>query len=63
MSYWRRTGSFLRHAYTANFALRCAGFLLVGYQIASYFISSSTKKILMHNTECPNRADIPHPGN
>ena len=39
MSYWRRTGSFLRHAYTANVALMCAGFLLVGYQLTGYFVS------------------------
>ena len=39
MGYWRRTGSFLRHAYTANVALMCAGFLLVGYQLTGYFVS------------------------
>ena len=39
MGYWRRTSSFLRHAYTANVALMCAGFLLVGYQLAGYFVS------------------------
>jgi hypothetical protein len=39
MGYWRRTGSFLRHAYTANVALMCAGFLLMGYQLTGYFVS------------------------
>ena len=39
MGYWRRTNSFLRHAYTANVALMCAGFLLVGYQLTGYFVS------------------------
>ena len=39
MGYWRRTGSFLRHAYTANVALMCAGFLLAGYQLTGYFVS------------------------
>lgn len=39
MGYWRRTNSFLRHAYTANVALMCAGFLLIGYQLAGYFVS------------------------
>jgi len=39
MGYWRRTGSFLRHAYTANVALMCAGFLLLGYQLTGYFVS------------------------
>ena len=38
MSYWRRTASFARHAYTANVALMSAGFLLMGYQLAGYFI-------------------------
>ena len=39
MGFWRRTGSFLRHAYTANVALMGAGFLLVGYQLTGYFVS------------------------
>lgn len=39
MGYWRRTNSFLRHAYTANVALMCAGFLLIGYQLTGYFVS------------------------
>ncbi|HYW33002.1 MAG TPA: HupE/UreJ family protein, partial [Gemmatimonas sp.] len=30
MSYWRRSSSFARHAYTANVTLMTAGFLLVG---------------------------------
>ena len=38
MGYWRRTAAFTRHAYTANVALMTAGFLLMGYQIAGYFI-------------------------
>lgn len=39
MGFWRRTGSFLRHAYTANVVLMCAGFLLVGYQLTGYFVA------------------------
>lgn len=39
MSYWRRTPSFWRHAYTANVAMMCAGFVLVGYQATGYIIS------------------------
>src|SRR5215212_9150219 len=39
MSYWRRTSSFARHAYTANVALMTAGFVLMGYQLAGYFIN------------------------
>jgi hypothetical protein len=38
MSYWRRTTSFHRHAYTTNVALMAAGFILMGYQLAGYFI-------------------------
>src|SRR5688500_8147243 len=38
MGYWRRTASFVRHAYSANVALMTAGFLLMGYQLAGYFI-------------------------
>ena len=38
MSYWRRTPSFSRHAYTTNVALMAAGFLLMGYQLAGYVI-------------------------
>ncbi len=38
MSYWRRTGSFFRHAYTANVLMMIAGFMLVGYQLTGYFL-------------------------
>ena len=38
MSYWRRTSSFARNAYTANVIVMSAGFLLMGYQLAGYFI-------------------------
>ncbi len=39
MGYWRRTPSFLKHAYTANVAMLAAGFALVGYQLTGYFVS------------------------
>jgi hypothetical protein len=39
MGYWRRTASFLRHAYAANVAMMSAGFVLVGYQLTGYFVS------------------------
>jgi hypothetical protein len=39
MGFWRRTASFLKHAYTANVAMMCAGFLLIGYQLAGLFVS------------------------
>ena len=38
MSYWRRTSSFSRHAYNTNVALMTAGFVLMGFQLAGYFI-------------------------
>ena len=38
MGYWRRTQSFSRHAYAANVAVMTAGFVLVGYQLAGYFV-------------------------
>tara|TARA_R110001583_G_scaffold195118_1_gene369334 strand:- start:81433 stop:82170 length:738 start_codon:yes stop_codon:yes gene_type:complete len=39
MSYWRRTSSFFRHAYSANVVMMCLGFMLAGYQLTGYFIS------------------------
>lgn len=40
MGYWRRTPSFLNHAYTANVAMMAAGFMLMGYQLIGYFVSA-----------------------
>jgi len=40
MGYWRRSASFARHAFATNTALMSAGFLLFGYQMAGYFLSS-----------------------
>ncbi|VVT12259.1 HupE/UreJ family protein [Hoeflea sp. EC-HK425] len=37
MSYWRRSGSFWRHAYTANVVMMTAGFVLVGMHLTGYF--------------------------
>jgi len=39
MGYWRRTSSFLKHAYTANVVMMTAGFMLIGYQLTGYFVS------------------------
>ncbi len=39
MSYWRRSGGFMRYAYTANVALMSGGFIFVGYQLTGFFIS------------------------
>jgi len=38
MSFWRHSGSFMRHAYTTQVLLMTTGFLLFGYQITGYFI-------------------------
>ena len=40
ISYWRKTRSFWRHAYTANVAMMVAGFVLIGYQLTGYFVSA-----------------------
>ncbi|MEQ1691792.1 MAG: HupE/UreJ family protein [Gemmatimonas sp.] len=39
MAYWRRSTGFMRHAYTANVAIMTSGFLLVGYQLAGFFVT------------------------
>jgi HupE / UreJ protein len=39
MGYWRRTASFLRHAYTANVLILCAGFVLIGYQLTGWLVT------------------------
>jgi hypothetical protein len=39
MGCWRRTGSFLKHAYTANVAIACCGFVLIGYQLTGFFVA------------------------
>ncbi len=39
MGYWRRTASFLKHAYTANVAMIVAGLVLFGLQLTGYFVS------------------------
>ena len=39
MSYWRRTDSFWKHAYTANVIIMTAGFMLIGYQLTGYALA------------------------
>ena len=39
MGFWRRTAGFFQHAYTANVAMMCAGFILIGYQLTGLFVS------------------------
>jgi hypothetical protein len=39
ISYWRKSKSFLRHAYSANVFLMMLGFLLMGFQLTGFFVS------------------------
>lgn len=41
MGFWRRSASFRQHGYAANAILMTAGFLLVGYQLAGYFLTAA----------------------
>jgi hypothetical protein len=38
ITYWRKSGGFLRHAYSANVVMMMLGFLLMGYQLTGYFV-------------------------
>ncbi len=40
MGYWRRTIGFMQQAYTANVFIMFLGFLLMGYQITGFFVTS-----------------------
>ncbi len=40
ISYWRRSGGFMKHAYNANVALMAGGFIFVGYQMTGYFLNN-----------------------
>lgn len=39
IGYWRRSGSFMRHAYNANVVLMTGGFIFVGYQLTGFFLN------------------------
>jgi hypothetical protein len=39
LSFWRTQSGFLRQAFAANTVLMTVGFVLVGYQVASYFVA------------------------
>ncbi len=41
ISFWRRSDSFLKHAFLANTVLMAAGFMLVGLQLTGYFVSNN----------------------
>ena len=40
LSIWRHASGFLRHAFATNTALMSVGFILVGYQVAGYFVAA-----------------------
>src|SRR3984957_19249400 len=40
LSIWRTRGSFLRDAFATNAVLMTVGFILVGYQVAGYFVAA-----------------------
>lgn len=40
LSLWRTHAGYLRHAFATNTALMSVGFILVGYQVAGYFVAS-----------------------
>src|SRR5271165_3621095 len=40
LSFWRTQPGFLRYAFATNTALMAVGFVLVGYQIAGYFVAA-----------------------
>ena len=40
MSFWRKTISFWRYAYSTNAVIMCLGFVLMGYQITGFFVNS-----------------------
>lgn len=39
ISFWRRTDSFFRHAYTANVAMMAAGFVLIGMHLTGFIVT------------------------
>jgi hypothetical protein len=41
LTYWRSHSGFLRHAFATNAIVMACGFLLVGYQLAGYFLAVS----------------------
>ena len=40
LSVWRTRPGYLRHAFATNTALMAVGFILVGYQVAGYFVAA-----------------------
>lgn len=40
LSVWRTRIGYLRHAFATNAVLMCVGFILIGYQVAGYFVNA-----------------------
>src|SRR5580692_2024034 len=40
LSFWRTRSGFLKHAFATNTILMVVGFLLIGYQVAGYFVAT-----------------------
>ncbi len=40
ISFWRRSDSFWRHAFTANVVMMTAGFVLIGMHLTGYFVAA-----------------------
>ena len=40
LTYWRQSSNYMRHAFTTNTLLMVGGFILVGYQLAGYFMTA-----------------------
>jgi hypothetical protein len=41
LSYWRTRSGYLQHAFATNTALMAGGFILMGYQLAGYFMTAA----------------------
>jgi hypothetical protein len=41
MNYWRRSASFVRHAYLTNVALMTSGFVLAGWQLSAMLVAGA----------------------
>lgn len=42
ITYWRRSGSFWKHAYAANVVMMTAGFILVGMHLTGFFAATNS---------------------
>jgi len=45
MHWWRGTSDFVKHAVAANVLVMTAGFLLMGYQLAGYYVEKKSESV------------------